>query len=99
MLGAVAGVLGTLQAVEVVKELAGSARSLSGTMLLYDAAAASVDRIRLCAAGPPAPAPRALLATAVSGRPPRLTENSRRQSGLRRMSRRRFGLRGRDRLR
>lgn len=47
ILGAVAGVLGTMQAVEVVKELAGIGTSLSGTMLLYDAAAASVDRIRL----------------------------------------------------
>jgi molybdopterin/thiamine biosynthesis adenylyltransferase len=47
VLGAVAGVLGTLQAVEVVKELAGIGASLSGTMLLYDAAAASLDRIRL----------------------------------------------------
>ena len=48
VLGAVAGVLGTMQAVEVVKELAEIGTSLSGTMLLYDAAAASVDRIRLC---------------------------------------------------
>ena len=31
----------------MVKELAGIGTSLSGTMLLYDAAAASVDRIRL----------------------------------------------------
>ena len=41
VLGAVAGVLGTLQAVEVIKELAGIGTSLSGTLLLYDAAAAS----------------------------------------------------------
>ncbi len=37
----------TMQAVEVVKEVAGFGCSLSGTMLLYDASAACVDRIRL----------------------------------------------------
>jgi molybdopterin-synthase adenylyltransferase len=47
VLGPVAGVLGTLQAVEVVKELAGVGATLSGTVLLYDAAAASLDRVRL----------------------------------------------------
>jgi adenylyltransferase/sulfurtransferase len=47
VLGAVAGVLGTLQAVEVIKELTGVGRSLSGELLLYDAAAASFDRVRL----------------------------------------------------
>jgi adenylyltransferase/sulfurtransferase len=47
VLGAVAGVMGTLQAVEVVKELSGLGRSLSGEMLLYDATAASFDRVRL----------------------------------------------------
>ena len=57
VLGAVAGVLGTLQAVEVVKEITGLGRSLSGEMLLYDATGAGFDRIRLrrraaCAAEP-----------------------------------------------
>lgn len=47
VVGAVAGVMGTLQAVEVVKELSGVGRSLSGEVLLYDAAAASFDRVRL----------------------------------------------------
>ena len=47
VLGPVAGVLGTLQAVEVVKELAGIGTSLSGTVLLYDAAAVTFDRMRL----------------------------------------------------
>jgi adenylyltransferase/sulfurtransferase len=47
VLGAVAGVVGSMQAVEVVKELVGIGPSLSGTMLLYDAAAAGIDRIRL----------------------------------------------------
>ena len=42
-----AGVVGTLQAVEVVKELAGIGSSLSGTLLLYDAAAAHLERIRI----------------------------------------------------
>jgi molybdopterin-synthase adenylyltransferase len=37
ILGAVAGVLGTLQAVEVLKELLGLGDSLDGTLLLYDA--------------------------------------------------------------
>lgn len=47
VLGPVAGVLGTLQAVEVVKELAGIGRSLSGTLLAYDAAEGAFDRIRV----------------------------------------------------
>jgi adenylyltransferase/sulfurtransferase len=47
VLGPVAGVIGTLQAVEVIKELAGVGASLSGTLLVYDAAGACFDRIRL----------------------------------------------------
>jgi molybdopterin-synthase adenylyltransferase len=47
VLGPVAGVVGTLQAVEVIKELAGIGSSLSGTLLLYDAAAARLERIRI----------------------------------------------------
>lgn len=47
VLGPVAGVLGTLQAVEVVKELTGIGRSLSGTLLVYDAAEARFDRLRV----------------------------------------------------
>lgn len=46
VLGPVAGVLGTLQAVEVVKELLGLGTSLSGTLLAFDAAEARLDRIR-----------------------------------------------------
>lgn len=46
ILGPVAGVLGTLQAVEVIKEVAGIGQSLSGTLLVYDAAATAFDRIR-----------------------------------------------------
>ena len=36
ILGAVAGVMGTLQAVEVLKELLGIGESLSGALLIYD---------------------------------------------------------------
>jgi molybdopterin/thiamine biosynthesis adenylyltransferase len=62
VLGPVAGVVGTLQAVEVVKELVGIGSSLSGTLLLYDAATASFERIRVprrpgcCRGGAPAAA-------------------------------------------
>jgi adenylyltransferase/sulfurtransferase len=47
ILGAVAGVLGTLQAVEVLKELLGLGESLSGTLLLYDALRARCHRIAI----------------------------------------------------
>ncbi|HLY58410.1 MAG TPA: molybdopterin-synthase adenylyltransferase MoeB [Stellaceae bacterium] len=47
ILGAVAGVIGTLQATEVLKELLGLGESLSGTLLLYDALATSFYRVRI----------------------------------------------------
>jgi len=47
ILGAVAGVMGTLQAVEVVKELLGLGDGLSGTLLLYDALGTRFTRIRV----------------------------------------------------
>ena len=47
ILGAVAGVIGTLQATEVLKELLGLGESLSGTLLLYDALRADFHRIKL----------------------------------------------------
>ena len=47
ILGAVAGVIGTLQAVEVLKELLGLGDSLDGTLLLYDALATRFHRIRV----------------------------------------------------
>src|SRR5215213_706652 len=47
VLGPVAGVVGALQAVEVVKELTGAGSSLSGKLLLYDSAVPSFDRIGL----------------------------------------------------
>lgn len=46
VLGPAAGVMGSLQAVEVIKELLGDAPSLSGTLLLYDAMQAGLERLR-----------------------------------------------------
>ncbi|MZR29739.1 HesA/MoeB/ThiF family protein [Sneathiella litorea] len=46
VLGALAGVVGTLQAVEVVKELLGIGEGLSGHLLLYDALAAEFRKIK-----------------------------------------------------
>lgn len=45
VLGPVAGVMGSLQAVEVIKELLGRGDSLSGTLLLYDSLSARWNRI------------------------------------------------------
>ncbi|MBM3583658.1 MAG: molybdopterin-synthase adenylyltransferase MoeB [Alphaproteobacteria bacterium] len=45
--GAIAGVMGTLQAAEVLKEIVGIGESLSGTLVLYDALATRFDRLRL----------------------------------------------------
>ena len=45
VLGPVVGVMGSLQAVEVVKELLGRGESLSGTLLLYDGLSATFSRI------------------------------------------------------
>jgi molybdopterin/thiamine biosynthesis adenylyltransferase len=47
ILGAVAGVMGTLQATEVLKELLAIGESLSGTLLLYDALRAGFHRVRI----------------------------------------------------
>jgi molybdopterin-synthase adenylyltransferase len=47
ILGAVAGVMGTLQAVEVLKELLGLGDSLDGALLIYDALRAQFHRIRI----------------------------------------------------
>jgi adenylyltransferase/sulfurtransferase len=47
ILGAVAGVLGTLQAVEVLKELLGLGDGLDGTLLIYDALRVRFHRIRI----------------------------------------------------
>ncbi|HYM02717.1 MAG TPA: ThiF family adenylyltransferase, partial [Stellaceae bacterium] len=47
ILGAVAGVIGTLQATEVLKELLGLGESLSGTLLMYDALRAGFHKIKV----------------------------------------------------
>lgn len=47
VLGALAGVLGTLQAVEALKLIAGAGRSLAGRMILYDALEADFRTLRL----------------------------------------------------
>ncbi|MEZ5775970.1 MAG: molybdopterin-synthase adenylyltransferase MoeB [Hyphomicrobiaceae bacterium] len=47
ILGAIAGVIGTLQATEVLKELLGIGESLAGRLLVYDARAASFDMLRI----------------------------------------------------
>lgn len=47
ILGAVAGVVGTLQATEVLKEILGIGDSLAGKMLMYDALSATTRIIKL----------------------------------------------------
>jgi len=47
ILGAVAGVMGCLEATEVLKELLGIGESLSGTLLVYDALRAGFHSIKL----------------------------------------------------
>jgi adenylyltransferase/sulfurtransferase len=47
ILGAVAGVIGTLQATEVLKEILGIGESLSGTLVLYDALRTGFHRVRI----------------------------------------------------
>lgn len=47
ILGAIAGVMGTLQATEVLKELLGLGESLSGTLLVYDALRTGFHSIKL----------------------------------------------------
>jgi adenylyltransferase/sulfurtransferase len=47
ILGAIAGVMGTLQATEVLKEILGIGESLSGTLLVYDALRAGFHKIKL----------------------------------------------------
>ncbi len=46
MLGAAVGVVGTLQATEVLKEIVGIGDSLAGRLLLYDAQAARFSEIK-----------------------------------------------------
>ena len=51
VLGALTGVIGTLQALEVIKLIAGIGEPLVGRLLLYDALAARFDTIRYRARG------------------------------------------------
>ncbi len=46
VMGALAGTMGSLQAVEVIKELLGIGESLSGSILLYDALGATFRKIK-----------------------------------------------------
>ena len=47
ILGAVAGVIGTMQAIEVLKEILGLGDSLAGKLLIYDALSAATRTIKL----------------------------------------------------
>jgi molybdopterin-synthase adenylyltransferase len=47
VLGAAAGVMGTLQAIEVLKEIAHVGESLAGHLLIYDALATNFRKVRL----------------------------------------------------
>ena len=47
VLGPVAGVIGTLQATEIVKEIAGVGDSLAGKLLIYDAQSSRFDTVQL----------------------------------------------------
>ena len=47
VMGAVTGVMGTLQATEVLKEILGIGESLSGRLLIWDALAARMRTVRL----------------------------------------------------
>lgn len=47
VLGALAGAVGSLQAIEVMKEIMGIGDSLAGAMLIYDALSTSVRRLKL----------------------------------------------------
>lgn len=47
VLGAIVGVVGTLQAVEILKEITGAGDSLAGRLLLYDAKAARFQNVNV----------------------------------------------------
>ncbi|MBV9991438.1 MAG: molybdopterin-synthase adenylyltransferase MoeB [Alphaproteobacteria bacterium] len=47
VLGAAAGVMGTLQALEAIKEVAGTGESLSGHLLIYEALTTTFRKVRL----------------------------------------------------
>ena len=71
ILGAVTGVMGSLQATEVLKEVMGIGESLSGRLLIWDALAARIRTIRLrkdpaCALCGPNPSITGLVRTCVA---------------------------------
>jgi adenylyltransferase/sulfurtransferase len=47
VLGAVAGVMGTLQAVEVLKEIVGVGQSMAGRLMIYDALDTQFRNVRV----------------------------------------------------
>lgn len=47
VLGAAAGVMGTLQALEILKEITGAGQSLAGHILIYDALETAFRKVRL----------------------------------------------------
>lgn len=47
ILGAVAGVMGTLQALEVIKEIVGVGESLAGRLMIYDARACRFETVKV----------------------------------------------------
>lgn len=47
VLGAVVGVMGTLQAVETLKEITGAGESLAGALIIYDAKEARFERVSI----------------------------------------------------
>jgi adenylyltransferase/sulfurtransferase len=47
VLGALTGIIGSLQAVEVVKEITGAGESLAGRLLIYDALSAKSRTVKL----------------------------------------------------
>ena len=47
MLGAIVGVIGTLQAVEVLKEITGAGESLAGRLLIYDALGTRFENVKI----------------------------------------------------
>jgi molybdopterin-synthase adenylyltransferase len=47
ILGSIAGVVGTLQATEVLKEITGVGESLAGRLLIYDALAARFESVKV----------------------------------------------------
>ncbi len=50
ILGALTGVMGSMQAMEVIKEITGAGESLAGRLILYDARAGRFDTMRFKAA-------------------------------------------------